>query len=810
MAKETGEDILRTIAQKGGGKGREQAAAELGSQPASEPKKTSPVVEKVKNAPNSKPGMLGKTDSMLRKGVKGALKIGAAGALGLGGLIAKGTVEELGVAPFIEAGAAGYAATSGRGGGSNKGGGSSSGSSSGGGSGGGISGLAGILTQMISIESNVLSAIQSGNSKLDDINAAVDRQTQEFIGQTRMTNDLLKQLNASILGSSSGGKSGSDKGAGGTDWLGILKGVGLALAATLGGILGFLKGYLRPLEEFGKFLASTFEKLFKGLGTVAEDAIGMFKSIFSGEGVAGKIGKVFTTIVDAVKDFLAPLEKVGTFLSDIFAKTGELLKAVVEPFVSAFKYIGSLVEGAGEFAGTIGKFMPFLEKLVGVFSFALKWMEPIGWIVMAIQGAYEAITGAIEGYKEGGIVGAIGGAVKGLFDSLIAAPLDLIKDFVSWMLELFGWDSASKALDSFSFQKSFDDLIDGIANMVKSVINTIYGFFTSIPGKLMDLVGSTIPDALKGAWNAVFGSSSGEKAASSTPPPPPPVPYAGLSQKVLQQKLKKGEITEEQFTAALYAPPPAAAPSPAAANTSSKALSPYDKSSENIVDMLNLIDQYVKKGTILPDDAKKAKQLIRDGNIDQAKKLINAAVDNNKSAETNNKPAETTPNVKSTTPYAPGVKSSSNNTSIDPMIAEDLTNRLETMHTAGTINDKLYKTVLDYIKNGNENEATKIITQAENSVTPAGNITLDKSGVSVTPVPNNSASTLNQQSSQMAVQNAAPAQAPVVINNNNNAAPSAGASPPPPPRTSGAVMTAPVPSHIDRTLYGDMFGAGVF
>ena len=132
------------------------------------------------------------------------------------------------------------------------------------------------------------------------------------------------------------------------------------------------------------------------------------------------------------------------------------------------------------------------------------------------------------------------------------------------------------------------------------------------------------------------------------------------------------------------------------------------------------------------------------------------------------------------------------------------------MHTAGVINDNMFNMAKENIKKGDISLANKIIMKAERSIAPGGDITADNNGISVIPVPNNSTSILNQQSSQMAVQNAAPAQTPVVINNNNNAAPSAGASPPPPPRTSGAVMTAPVPSHIDRTLYGDMFGAGVF
>jgi hypothetical protein len=143
------------------------------------------------------------------------------------------------------------------------------------------------------------------------------------------------------------------------------------------------------------------------------------------------------------------------------------------------------------------------------------------------------------------------------------------------------------------------------------------------------------------------------------------------------------------------------------------------------------------------------------------------------------------------------------------MITDDLTNRLETMHTAGVINDNMYKMAKEDIKKGNIALATKMVMQAERSIAPGGDIIADKNGISLVPTPNGSAIPFTQQSNQMAIQGAAPSQAPVIINNNNNTTGGGSSAPPPPPRSSGAVSTSPPPSHIDRALYGDLYGAGI-
>jgi hypothetical protein len=65
----------------------------------------------------------------------------------------------------------------------------------------------------------------------------------------------------------------------------------------------------------------------------------------------------------------------------------------------------------------------------------------------------------IEGFEKEGIVGAIAGAVTGLFNSLIFGPLDMLKSAIAWVLGKFGFENAEKELNSFSFSEMFTNLI---------------------------------------------------------------------------------------------------------------------------------------------------------------------------------------------------------------------------------------------------------------------------------------------------------------------------------------------------------------
>ena len=770
----------------------------------------------------------GKTSSILKKTIKGI----AGGVLGLGGLVAKGTIEEIGAAPFIEAGVAGYAALSGRG--SNKKTSSDGVSSSEGG--GGISGLAGIIKQLVSIENNILSAVQSNSTKLDEINSSVDRQTQEFIGQSRITNDLLKQLNASILGSSSGSKGGA--GSEGTDWSSILKGAALGLAAALGGVIGFIKGYFRPLQEIGKFLLDSFknlptiledafkglselfkssfgevfEKIFKGMNIVAEDAIKFFKSIFSGEGAAGEIGKIFTSIFNFFKDigtmageWFGSLEKIMTPIKDVFTSViktvegvattagewfGSLgsLEKIMTPIKDVFTSVIKTVEGvattAGEWLGSLSKMIPFLGDLGKVFTLALKWFEPIGWIVMAIQAAYEGINGAIEGYKQGGIWGAIKGALEGLFDALVGGPLDLIKDAISWISKKLGFEEVSKALDSFSFDDLYKKFLDsvgditgaivtnienfakGAAKSISNMFSSIWNFITELPKKALGWIGDAmgaVSSTVKGWWdNLVGGNSKGANEDNAS--------VEVSSNRSSTESISEGGSVKKESTQGTVVQ------KTAFGSTTAGAL---------------LTEQGKESGSFTGNDFTVKTVADRDR---QGSSTDTSSIRLYGKRTSGGLFGSDTYQIYDNTRNQPVTVSKSDYFDIQGDIDK------------GDI--KSAKAKLDsVVANSQKSTAIPEFDAVGNFI---GTVPDEQPNANLNPTPNASSVPFTQQSNQMAMQSAAPQQTPVVINNtNNNMSGGNAAAPQQPPRTSGAVMTAPVSSHIDRALYGDLYGAGI-
>ena len=639
------------------------------------------------------------------------------------------------------------------------------------------SNMEGLLNQLITVSNAILEATKDNATAISDVSEAINKQTAFLGGDLRQIEDTLKQIAASI-GGMGGGGGGEDEGEKEQPgWLTALETIGLGLAASLGAIVGFLKGYLRPLEEFGILLGKAFSSLFEKLGVVFEDAVKMFKSFFSGEGAAGEIGKVFTAIGDAFTVFLKPIE--------------EALQPVAEIFSKVFKWISEVVGTAGEWLGAVGKMMPFLEDMVKVFSLALKWLEPIGWIVMGIQAAYEGITGAIEGYKQGGIWGAIKGALEGLFDALIGGPLDIIKDLISWVSEKLGFKEFSKILDSLSFSDLYKKLLDTVGDVVSGTVDYMIKFFKAIPGVIAGVFSSVwdFVKAIPGKALGYIGDAIG--AVSST--------VKGWWDKM---------VGGSGYNQGLDAKEGEALPT---VNVQSNRSLQESKNEQNQVSSVSDQGTIVQKSTFGSTAAgalltAKGKE---SGSFNAAEvKTSNMQTEDNRANPTTTTMTDFT-----------GRRISGGLFGSDTYEIYKGGQKIE-------MGKKDYFAVQDLVAAGNIKQAADMVDQiqAANARKAAnqGSVEFDAAGnpvsamtpqnVNFAGVPNATPPTFNQQSAQMAVSNGAAASAaPVVVVNNSSgigqqAAPAAS----PPPRTSGAVSTAPASSHIDRALYGDTFGAGVF
>ena len=128
---------------------------------------------------------------------------------------------------------------------------------------------------------------------------------------------------------------------------------------------------------------------------------------------------------------------------------------------------------------------------------------------------WDTVKGAIEGFEKEGIIGGIKGAIKGFFDSLIFAPIDMIKNATAWILGVFGFDKAEKFLKSFSLEKTFNEVIDAIFSpieTIKNIFTKIIDFFKNIeiPAIDLPLIGKI------GPWKPFSDSKQESKAEKQT------------------------------------------------------------------------------------------------------------------------------------------------------------------------------------------------------------------------------------------------------------------------------------------------------
>lgn len=269
----------------------------------------------------------------------------------------------------------------------------------------------------------------------------------------------------------------------------------------------FVDDLLQPLKTFfsadggmGRFIkgiTNTFRSTFTGAAKIFDDLIQPFKGLLSAEGVVGKrITGLFRQIVSIFTfPFEGVIDDIAKPLKNIFANSDEgvlkrIFGAIVRPFRAGLTFIESLIEPIKVFFsadGPISKAFSVVTDAFKIFAEGSEFMKVLGGIGKVIgrlfvpftvlMTAYDTIKGMIKGFEEDGFLGGLQGAIEGFLNSVVGAPLDLVKDIVSWVLKKFGFDNASEALDKFSFQDIIGNVVDSIFDLFKMVVN---GFLEAV------------------------------------------------------------------------------------------------------------------------------------------------------------------------------------------------------------------------------------------------------------------------------------------------------------------------------------------
>jgi len=220
------------------------------------------------------------------------------------------------------------------------------------------------------------------------------------------------------------------------------------------GVKGYFKGiktfFASGADDFMKFLTdnSLFRVLKNGFNTIKNFLFGSFM----GDDVKG-IKSFASGIMQRVSDFFKPIRNF--FSAD--GPIGKIANVIMKPF--AF-----LKAGSG-----------FMKILVGIG----KVVGRLAWPITVIMGLIDGISGFFEafGVTEGsgikkfavGLLGGFAGVISGIFGVI---P-DLLKEVVSFIAGLFGFDQVKEILDGFSFTDMIKNIIMSPIVMLKRALNSI-------------------------------------------------------------------------------------------------------------------------------------------------------------------------------------------------------------------------------------------------------------------------------------------------------------------------------------------------
>ena len=385
----------------------------------------------------------------------------------------------------------------------------------------------------------------SSNSPTDIVTKSKEEKNEEQMSKQK-SDQLLLQIEKNTRPVEMSKAKGAEKEGGGLGgWL-------TALAAGLGTVAGIISGHIKALKFFADILTPAF--ITEKLGAVIKFVDGVIDGIkgFFGIGKEGSLlTRVFDAVTSAVNKFIDPIldafkflkesTKIGDTIGDIFRAFGSIFSAFGDVFSKVTSIIGKVfypltvimtiwdtVKGAiegyeeeGIIGGITGAIKGFFNSLIfgpvdmiknatawvlGFFGFdkaeeALKsfsFQEMFNSLVNSVKdvllrlvnGAIDRFSAIIDAYREEGIVSAIAETIKALVNTVVSAPVDLLKDGVAWILEQFGFEKAASFLKSFSVETIYSALVDAVFSPVQT-FKQIMGKFGEFLDGMSDF---TIPE----------------------------------------------------------------------------------------------------------------------------------------------------------------------------------------------------------------------------------------------------------------------------------------------------------------------------
>ena len=241
-----------------------------------------------------------------------------------------------------------------------------------------------------------------------------------------------QELNASIMSSPTG-------------YLGV-GGLVILTQVALANFVQSIKAFFGPIPKAVKGITSTMKV---PLGTRMLESVRSFAKMMNPFVNFGK-AKEAKQFAESFKKVMGPLQRLGTFISNLAKTVGGGMKTVL-------------------------KLIPMVSKFAAFGKMFIRFLGPVGLVIQAFVGLFSGITRAVATFKAGGsIFAVIGSFFSGIFDSLIGSVLNLLADVLGFVVKKLGFEGLGEFISNLDFTT------EGISNGIKFVIDKIKGFFIGI------------------------------------------------------------------------------------------------------------------------------------------------------------------------------------------------------------------------------------------------------------------------------------------------------------------------------------------
>jgi len=241
-----------------------------------------------------------------------------------------------------------------------------------------------------------------------------------------------QELNASIMSSPTG-------------YLGV-GGLVILTQVALANFVQSIKAFFGPIPKAVKGITSTMKV---PLGTRMLESVRSFAKMMNPFVNFGK-AKEAKQFAESFKKVMGPLQRLGTFISNLAKTVGGGMKTVL-------------------------KLIPMVSKFAAFGKMFIRFLGPVGLVIQAFVGLFSGITRAVATFKAGGsIFAVIGSFFSGIFDSLIGSVLNLLADVLGFVVKKLGFEGLGEFISNLDFTT------EGISNGITFVIDKIKGFFIGI------------------------------------------------------------------------------------------------------------------------------------------------------------------------------------------------------------------------------------------------------------------------------------------------------------------------------------------